>query len=158
MYVSDSIFSFILNHIVSINPMTTTTTIRQFYHRLMGLLMYQTVLFLVSTITVSLLIHCSSRSLRSFCYGRYSCDQKPCGRLPMGLLMYQIVLFLVSAIIVPLLIHCSSRSLRSFRYGRYSCDQNPRGHIRIRRPVPAYIGTVRRPHQHPLLLFVVFVM
>ena len=160
LYVSDSIVSFILNRIVSIDPMTTTTTttIRQSHHRPMGLLMYQIVLFRVSIITVSFLIHCPSRSLCSFCYGRYSCDEKPRGHRPMGLLMYQIVLFLVSIITVSLLIHYSSRSLRSFCYGRYSCDQKPRGNIRIRRPVPACIGTVRRPHHHPLLLFVVFVM
>ena len=62
LYVSDSIVSFILNRIVSIDLMTTTTTtIRQSHHQPMGLMMYQIVLFLVSIITISLLIFESNR-------------------------------------------------------------------------------------------------
>ena len=46
-----------MNQIVSIDPMTTsTTTIWQSHHRPMRLLMYQILLFLVSIITISLLI------------------------------------------------------------------------------------------------------
>ena len=66
LYVSDSIVSFILNRIVSIDPMATTTaTIGQSHHQPMGLLMYQIVLFLVSIITILLLIfesNCIDRS------------------------------------------------------------------------------------------------
>ena len=66
LYASDSIVYFLLNRIVSIDPMTTTTTtIRQSHHRPMGLLMYQIVLFLVSIITISLLIFELNRIDRS---------------------------------------------------------------------------------------------
>ena len=68
LYVSDSIVSFILNHIESIDS-TTTTTIRQSHHRPMSGMMYQIVLFLLLIITAPLLIHYSSQSFRSFHYG-----------------------------------------------------------------------------------------
>ena len=80
LYVSDSIVSFILNRIESIDPTTTTTTtttIRQSHHRSMSGLSNRIILFVSLIITAPFLIHCSYRFLRSFRYGRYSRDQQP---------------------------------------------------------------------------------
>ena len=75
LYVSDSIVSFILNRIESIDPTTTTTTttttIRQSHHRSMSGLLNRIILFVSLIITAPLLIHCSSRFLCSCRYGQY---------------------------------------------------------------------------------------
>ena len=83
LYVYESIVSFILNRIESIDPKTTTktTTIRQSHHRSMSGLSNRIILFVSLIITAPLLIYCSYRFLCSFLYGRYSRDQQSRGHL-----------------------------------------------------------------------------
>ena len=108
LYVSDSIVSFILTRIESIDSTTTTTTttIRQSHHRSMSGLLNRIILFFSLIITALLLIHCSSRFLRSFLYGRYSRDQQPRGHLHSSTCYITTIFSLIAFDVITVTITC----------------------------------------------------
>ena len=85
---------------------TTTTTIRQSHHRSMSGLLNRIILFFSLIITALLLIHCSSRFLRSFLYGRYSRDQQPRGHLHSSTCYITTIFSLIAFDVITVTITC----------------------------------------------------